>query len=102
MGNTERVHRSPASEPQPVEDLGIQKRSYTMQWFGCHGCFKWIFFQGFESTENESQTSMSRILAERRLEWRTLIAKVDTMVNQYNEIPSLLETFDKKYDFPKF
>ena len=52
----------------------------------------------FESTENESQSSMSRILSERRLEWRTLIAKVDTMVNQYNEIPSLLETFDKKYD----
>ena len=52
----------------------------------------------FESTDNESQSSMSRILAERRLEWRTLIAKVDTMVNQYNEIPSLLETFDKKYD----
>ena len=52
----------------------------------------------FESTENESQSSMSRMLADRRLEWRTLIAKVDTMVNQYNEIPSLLETFDKKYD----
>ena len=52
----------------------------------------------FESTENESQSSMSRILGDRRLEWRTLIAKVDTMVNQYNEIPSLLETFDKKYD----
>ena len=52
----------------------------------------------FESTENESQSSMSRILAERRLEWRTLIAKVDTMVNQYNELPSLLETFDWKYD----
>ena len=51
-----------------------------------------------ESAETESQSSMSRILADRRLEWRTLIAKVDTMVNQYNEIPSLLETFDKKYD----
>ena len=52
----------------------------------------------YESVENESQSSMSRTLADRRLEWRTLIAKVDTMVNQYNEIPSLLETFDKKYD----
>ena len=52
----------------------------------------------YESVENESQGSMSRTLADRRLEWRTLIAKVDTMVNQYNEIPSLLETFDKKYD----
>ena len=51
-----------------------------------------------ESTDNESQSSMKKILSDKRLEWRTLIAKVDTMVNQYNEIPSLLETFDRKYD----
>ena len=51
-----------------------------------------------EHGENESSNSMATILAERRLEWRTLIAKVDSMVNQYNEIPSLLETFDRKYN----
>ena len=52
----------------------------------------------YENDEDESQNSMKKILAERRQEWRTLIAKVDTMVNQYNELPSLLETFDRKYD----
>ena len=50
-----------------------------------------------EQGENESSNSMVTILAERRLEWRALIAKVGSMVNQYNEIPSLLETFDRKY-----
>ena len=51
-----------------------------------------------DSSFGSSENTMSKTLNERRLEWRTLIAKVDTMVNQYNEIPSLLETFDRKYD----
>ena len=51
-----------------------------------------------DSSFGSSENIMSKTLNERRLEWRTLIAKVDTMVNQYNEIPSLLETFDRKYD----
>ena len=51
-----------------------------------------------ENTPAGQVESMESLLAEKRLEWRTLIAKVDTMVNQYTEIPSLLETFSNKFD----